>query len=754
VYLVDESRTVTGGLLARNGFDSKNVLFSVIDADGLRQNPAQFSFDASANSFSMELPDESFYETQKATVVERMLSMGNALPTFGLPESKLVGRTEKYVRFEVRPERLSDVDFQVVPYLQTALPLSKRNLYSGNDVLKIAGQLEIGKAGFVKVTVLNEDGNPVSGARVAAVSEGLMAGDVPLWHDIQLRPVFSTTDSNGVAFVGPIDASTVSSYFQILAVADSSCYYLSAPSYVFSLLEAEAPKIRLHSCAGEAAGRNELIPSFPKGLKYLDVKDPTTGVTRTIVHTNDASILVRLDSTTAHFRGLRVSVYETTNDFEPIRDSVVEKVFTSFQGEVELPLPKLFTSGNSQDGTFSIEVSRLPGEKDGSQWSADSYPDLLVYGSKKVLAMSRDALMKQKVLSASEFEWALSETKTASPPAMDYWSNVLVRGSGGFQNIVSGLSGQTFTITSVLCDVGYELGLEAGLLGIGKIFRPCVNNVATFTSDEVGFPAKLDTIKQNGGRNEWKIYIKDKWGNESEPLESTSDPNKYLNVMTVLVDIGVPTLGADAQPLANLEFVLDGAVDDNPTYEIRRQDLLDGKLNFRFQQKVSNGSGGWTDLDSESICNQVNATEEEKNLNGEKAGRNAIIRTPSDRDFYIYKDELGRVWGRETKFSTPALQFVKYALSATESSLMQEPLADYSSCRKIESNKIVAVKSKLTSAHINIPAQGTAGNAEFYLRVMDASGNLSSPTKYVIPSCASVTPAGAFRTNGETCWKE
>lgn len=752
VYLIDESRTVTGGLLARNGFDPKNVLFSVIDSNGLRKTPAQFVFDAGSNSFSMELSDESFYDIQKATVIERMLSMGNKLPIFGLTETQLVGRTERYVRFEVRPERLSDDDFQVVPYLQTALPLSRKNLYAGNDSLKISGQLEMGKAGFVKVTVRDEEGQPIPNARVAAVSEGSLVGDYPLWHDPQLRPVFSQTDASGIAFVGPIDAATVSSYFQLLVVAESYCHYLSAPSHVFSLLEAQAPQVSLRSCAQAQEGKNELLVSFPKGLKYLDVKDTASGVSRKVVHTNDSSILIRLDSSTENFRGLLVSVYETSKDFEPIRDSVVEKTFLSFEGEVELPLPKIFTLGNSQDGSFSIEVSRLPGEKDGNQLSTEEFPIHTIYGSKRVLAMSRDALMNQSVL--TNFKWALAANATP-PLAMDYWSNVFVKGAGGFQNVVSGLTGQTFTITSPLCEVGYELGFEAGLLGIGKIFRPCVDTVATFTSDEVGFPAKLDTIRQNGGRNEWKLYIKDKWGNESEPLESTSDPSKYPNVMTVLVDLGTPTLGSDSHPLANLEFVLDTDLSGNPTYEISRQDFIDGELSFRFQQRLFNGAGGWSDFDQELICNQVSATSQEKDLNGEKAGRNAIIRTPADRDFYIYKDELGRIWGRETDFSNPGLQFVKYALAANESSLLLKPLTDYSNCRSIDGTKITAVKTKLTSAHLSIPAQGSTGDAEFFLRVMDASGNLSLPTKYVIPSCASVVvPDGESRSPAETCWKQ
>ncbi|MEN9530425.1 MAG: hypothetical protein RI932_2298, partial [Pseudomonadota bacterium] len=51
----------------------------------------------------------------------------------------------------------------------------------------------------------------------------------------------------------------------------------------------------------------------------------------------------------------------------------------------------------------------------------------------------------------------------------------------------------------------------------------------------------------------------------------------------------------------------------------------------------------------------------------------------------------------------------------------------------------------LTESLFQFPA-GNTGEAEFFLRVMDASGQLSAVTKYTVPRCP-VTPAAQ-------CWKD
>jgi len=740
VYLLDESRSVAGSLVSKNGFNPANVEFSIINAQGFREQPEQFSFDPVANKFSFNLVDEKFYKTQTATLMEQILSMGKALPLYGFTDTSVVGKVEKYVRFEVRPAKLSGEKYQIVPYLQISIPLTKRNLYAGNDVLQLGGGLELGKTGFAKLQVTNEMGVPLAGADVAAISDGKLEGDIPLWHNSALRPIFTKTDSSGVAFIGPIDTAIDLAPFQILARAEGYCNFLTAPSNKFSVSETKPLVVKLRTCSADELTKNSLLPSFPTGLKYLSVTEE--GIARSVVHTNESSLFLRLDSLSSKFRGARVALYETNSKYEPRPEPTGElREVPNFQGEFEIPIPKIFVTSDAQEGKFIIKVSRLPGALDGGPLNADAFPELIVYGQKSLVKPSRDGLMAVKIYDdtddteGAEFQWA----GTTKPPNIDYWKNFAVKSSSGFENIVPGTSGSVFTLSSPNCKEGYELGFEIDFLSISKKFKPCVNNVATFTADEAGFVAKAGQILTSGGRHVWRIYMKDKFGNESEALSSTTDPDKQLNIMTVIIDTAPPLLGV-GHPLQNLEFVPDGST--TPVFEVSKKDVDDSKLKFRFQG---------TSIASEQICNQIssdsfsNAANGELGLNGElKFGINA----------FLYKDELGRVWGRSGNESLVGLQFVKFAIASSEAALANKPVSEFSACRKLEpdgtSFKVVPVEITLSAEHISFP-DDINSDAEFYLRVQDASGQLSSITKYLIPRCPSPNPTPSAAT---TCWKK
>ena len=92
IYLIDEFRSVSGNLIVKNGFDPTNAEFSLIDSSGYRTTPNQFEFDPTTKNFSFNLEDEHFYETKMGTLIERMLSMGNALPIVGFLDSNSFGR--------------------------------------------------------------------------------------------------------------------------------------------------------------------------------------------------------------------------------------------------------------------------------------------------------------------------------------------------------------------------------------------------------------------------------------------------------------------------------------------------------------------------------------------------------------------------------------------------------------------------------------------------------------------------------------
>ncbi|MFZ9520473.1 MAG: hypothetical protein ACO3A4_08350, partial [Silvanigrellaceae bacterium] len=548
VYLLGESRVVSGSVGQQTGLDFKAVKISLIDNQGFRATPYDFKYSESQGTFSFQLRDSDLYEPKNGTVLDRILSMGNALPLVTTGEADLVGKVDKYARVEIMQNTLADQNFQVVPYFQGVIPLSRRNLLAGKDAIGVDGKIAFNKAGFVRVKVTDQAGNALSGIKVAGISDGKIISGAPLWHDTLLRPVFQTTDGAGMAFLGPLDSSAELTRYQILALAEGYCTYLSAPTFNFSLSEKTAPSIKLSPCE-KSASVSELVPSFPEGLKFFDINE------RKIVHTNSDSIFLRLDSRNENFRGVKVAVYEANSNYEPALEPTGEvRESTNFQAEFSITLPKIFKLTDTTEGRFIIKVSRLAGALDGGELSAESYPELIVYGHKKVGAPSRETLMKVNVATPDV---------TDGPASVDDWVNLkITSATGAVTNVVSGLPGGKFTMVTpkvnsdYICSKGDELGFAVPTYRMSlPVFKECVNGVATFTSEEAGFVSNAALIAQYGGRQKWLLYIKDKFGNISEKLEDPAAISpKRLNVVTVVVDAARPVMGdvaADGIPLSN-----------------------------------------------------------------------------------------------------------------------------------------------------------------------------------------------------------
>ncbi|NBW82956.1 hypothetical protein EBR21_14490, partial [bacterium] len=388
VYLLGESRVVSGSIGQTSGLDFKAVKISLIDGQGFRTDPYDLKYSNSQGTFSFQLRDTDLYEPKNGTALDRILSMGNALPLVSSGEADIVGKVDKYTRVEIMQTALADQNFQVVPYFQGAIPLSRRNLLAGKDVIGVEGKISFSKAGFVRVKVTDASGKALAGIKVAGVPDGKIISGAPLWHDTLLRPVFQTTNESGFVFVGPLDAGAELTRYQVLAVGDGYCTFISAPTLNFSLVEKTAPTIKLSSCQ-KSTTQNELVPSFPEGMKYIDINS------RKIVHTNADSIFLRLDSKSDNLRGVKVAVYEANSNYEPALEPFGEvREATTFQGEFSITLPKIFKLTDTTEGRFIIKVTRLAGTSDGGELSAETFPELVVYGHKKVGAPSRETLMK------------------------------------------------------------------------------------------------------------------------------------------------------------------------------------------------------------------------------------------------------------------------------------------------------------------------------------------------------------------------
>lgn len=730
VYLLNDSRVLSGTLAPQKGVDLKSINIALIDRNGLRVSPSNLKFDPDKGNFSFQLRDSDLYEPRKGTVLDRLMSMGNPLPLVGLGDDPLVGRADQYARLEIFPKLNETLDYQVSAYFQAMVPLSRKNLLTGTDVIGVDGQITLAKAGFVRIKVTDEAGKPIAGVRVAGIADGKLQSNAPLWHDTLLRPVFVTTRSDGSAFIGPVDASVELTRYYILAVADGYCTYLSAPTNNFSLVEKIAPTVKLKSCNKSEEGSHDLYASFPEGLKYLDVKG------RKIVHTKEDSLLLRLDSRTDNLRGVKVSVYEANENFEPSLEPTGEiREASIFQSEFTIGLPKIFKLTDATEGKFIIKVTRIPGETDGAELSQVLFPDLIVYGHKRVVVPSRDTLMKVNLGAAADV--------TDGPTQVDDWTNLKIASLTGTTNIVPGLAGGKFTMSSPLCAEGDGLGFSIPAYGmIEPVFKDCVNNVATFTAEEVGFISRAQQIQQFGGRQKWRVFWKDKFGNVSDTLEDPNAPSpKRLNVVTVIVDTARPFLSDIAEsnlPLNSLEFVkTTGMTAEKLTGEskpLKAADIKAGLVKLRFERI------GGVAVEKNCVQSTANDATDERNRNG-LLGVNATYLTGINA--FIQRDDLARLVVRSAAdYEDAGLLIYRWVIAGSSTAVLNASENTYTRCReKDPSVGAFAVPQPLTVERTlqegDVVYNASSGQAEFYMRFMDVAGLYSNPIKYTVPVCTA-----------------
>lgn len=721
VYLVGESRVVSGIVGAQKGVDLKNLQISLIDTEGQRLAPSDLKYSSEQGQFSFQLRDSDLYEPKKATQLDQLLSMGGALPLVSTGRPDLVEKVDKYSRIEIMPAVNSTLDYQAIPYFQAPLPLSRRNLFAGKDTIGIDGLL-FNKAGFVRVKVVNESGQPLAGIKVSGISDGKLESGLPLWHDSLLRPVFVKTGEDGTAFIGPLDASVELTRYHILALADGYCTYLSAPSNNFSLIEKTPPVVILRTCADQSGGSNALVPSFPEKLKYLKIDG------RDVVHTKDDSLFLRIDSLTPNLRGAKVEVFETDNNFEPSLEAIEgAREVNIFQSEFSIPLPKIFKKTDSTEGKFIIKVSRSTSATDNS----DAFPPLVIFGHKKVGPPSRDLLMKVNLATLVDVEESGGEYDK-----VDDWTNVKIVSVSGHTNIVPGLAGGTFTIRSPICNDGDALGFSVPAYSmLEPVFKDCVKGVATFTAEEAGFIQRAAKIRA-GARQKWFIFIKDKFGNVSESLEDPNAlPPKRLNVVTVIVDIGRPVISDDTESIVigDLDFKLDNGDGTtsaiNAGNPIRKSDLAAGRVQLHFDDLIPEG----TCLPSGT------PSDEERELNG-KIGNNANFLLGLSA--FVFRDDLNRLSLKSkaadvSRYEDIGMLIYKWVIGGTSDAVRTAPESSFTRCR--ESNGAIPAAPIAVSRTLKLTDFTFNGDdtAEFYMRYMDVSGLMSNPIRYTIPKCVT-----------------
>jgi hypothetical protein len=160
-------------------------------------------------------------------------------------------------------------------------------------------------------------------------------------------------------------------------------------------------------------------------------------------------------------------------------------------------LPTIFDASNDQNGNFTIIItSKLASGDTGSA------PSQILYGKKNV-----------------------------SKPGISFMNSISVLSSELEEGVISGLNEASFTVSSDYCADGYEIGIAIGLNDV--IYKECTNNFATFNSNIIPFSGLADL---DGGNEELKIFLKDKYGNISD------DDILSRNSVNVHIDFGKPSV--------------------------------------------------------------------------------------------------------------------------------------------------------------------------------------------------------------------
>ena len=231
------------------------------------------------------------------------------------------------------------------------------------------------------------------------------------------------TGKDGSGLLLPIFVEGDSSTFRVVAFAPGYCVFVSDP-VTFSLTTETVPLVELRLCSGDVS----VLGLKAQPDEDLVVMAEEVGVkNEEVVYTNKRNIDLRLDAHSVHLRGIQVSVYE---GWQPSENQAVltQKTVSRFESLVEVELPAIFPSTQSETGLFRIELTPIGLESDQS----DLIEKAIVYGRKSL-----------------------------ERPSLAYTLDLKVLSSEGFDGVISGDSGN-FQVTSESCLDEQSLGVDVG----------------------------------------------------------------------------------------------------------------------------------------------------------------------------------------------------------------------------------------------------------------------------------------------------
>jgi hypothetical protein len=492
--------------------DTKALKGYLIGEDGQREPIPRFHYQPTDHSISFALKKSDLTKHPGLSLLEAMASFGKA--EFFLKNTvKPFGDTALgYARVELFPDGALEGTGSLFPYFQGLVAVTQAAALSPNPVIQWVsnqtGTLDYYPVERLKVKVINSSGEPLNQASVSIVN---LTGDVsnlgfnlPLVDPIRSKfgPVWSKTNAKGEAIAFPLPFGTPAS-FQILAQADGYCPYLSSQK-LFSPTETST-EVVLETCDSAEIRIKELSWKAKFGKSLFTEEE--TG------HTNKGFVSLNLKTFSKQIRGLKVKVFEGIG----IGGTLFrETIYPTFSSEMTTLIPTSFGQSDgskSPDGNFTISIESILNPEDIPLISAP--PPQILKGVRYT--------QKPKVQA----------------------TQALLKSSLGVDGIVSGLPGNEMKLQYEKCSKGMQIGLKMGNfsgLGAALQFVPCPDDGSKSVTLKTDALFALSCYLSSD--TEAQIFVKDKYGNESE-----DDIEKKSNHLSVFIDCEKPEWTADSLPL-------------------------------------------------------------------------------------------------------------------------------------------------------------------------------------------------------------
>ncbi len=667
-WTVSQNLKISGKALLPDAATEATYQLNYIDQNSLRNLAEGSSFDSETSRFNLTINDTMFTDLGVLSSADSITANGQDVELIAdFSDAGFSSKPLYQLRLELRPEELSGT--QNIYYYQWLTPVDRGDIYSSDNKNLALDTIELVEVGSAEVKITDTAGNAIENASAFAILraevESGTADNAEAWLTPIYRPVISKTNSEGMTHVLPLNAAEGNKDFQIVAFAEGFCLFVSdLITYSEDLTTAE---INLSECQEESSDI-KISTSFPNDVKIFEESDEDSNIYE-VAYTNDKSMFIRVDSYSKDIRPLEIRVYDGHNSED--ENLLLKQTTEYFKSQVEIELPNIFPSQNSTDGSFLISVTPVLNNKDLE--SQENQEALQLLGRKKLTA-----------------------------PDIDFMEQLQLKSSADVNNIVSGLTGNSFSVSQSKCLDGEAIGISVA--SEDAVFSECKDQVASFNVDDFSFAASSG----EGEEKSFTFYFRDRFGNVSD------DDPANRNIVDVQIDYGLPTI-SDSD--VYLKFGIANSSDAAGTDANR----------YIFPE------GAYVDMDEDET--------------------DTLIITPSTISNFVFRFASPSQCSYDATAAdgiysgSNGAKLVGFKLAANSAALSEteqiECLADEAS----ETRDLT-----LSSSLVSFPTNSSS-DASFVVKVIDYAGHQSQDLTVSIPACHSNAESVESDPKKPVCWR-